>query len=80
MSAITISLPDGIHRKVEELAQADGLTLDQFVSSAVGEKLDSVLTLGYLESKAAQGDKEKFKAILAKVPDRDPLSGDRFDD
>lgn len=78
MSSITVRLPDSLHRKVKEVAMEDGVSMNQFISSAVGEKLSSVLTLNYLESRAKRGSREAFDRILAKVSDREPLENDRI--
>ncbi|MGB0334012.1 MAG: toxin-antitoxin system HicB family antitoxin [Opitutales bacterium] len=78
MSSITVRLPDSVHRKVKEVAKVDGVSINQFISSAVGEKLASVLTASYLEERAARGSREKFKKVLDKVPDREPLEGDEL--
>ena len=77
MSSITVRLPDSVHRKIKEVAKQDGISINQFISSAVGEKLASVLTLDYLEGRAAKADKKKFKAVLKKVSKRKPLEHDQ---
>jgi len=78
MSSITVRLPESLHRKAKEIAKADGVSLNQFISSAVGEKLSSVLTVSYLEKRGKSGDEKAFDRILAKVPERDPLDWDRL--
>ncbi len=78
MSSITVRLPDSVHRKVKEVAKVDGVSINQFISSAVGEKLASVLTASYLEERVKRGDREKFNKVLAKVPEREPLQEDRL--
>jgi hypothetical protein len=78
MSSITIRLPDSIHKKAKEVAKADGISLNQFISSAVGEKLSSILTLDYLKQRAALGSEGDFDRILDMVPDREPLEYDRL--
>lgn len=78
MSSITVRLPDSIHRKVKEVAKVDGVSINQFISSAVGEKLASVLTASYLEERAERGSREKFERVLKKVTDREPLDEDRL--
>jgi phosphate uptake regulator len=78
MSSITVRLPESLHRKVREIAKADGVSLNQFISSAVGEKLSSVLTLAYLEKRAERADSEAFDRILQKVPGRQPLEHDQL--
>jgi CO dehydrogenase/acetyl-CoA synthase gamma subunit (corrinoid Fe-S protein) len=78
MSSITVRLPDSVHRKIKEVAKQDGVSINQFICSAVGEKLTSVLTLDHLEQRAAAADKKKFKAVLKKVSRRTSLDHDRL--
>jgi uncharacterized protein (DUF1778 family) len=77
MSSITIRLPDSVHRKIKEVAKEDGISINQFISSAAGEKLASVLTASYLEKRASKGSKQKYQRVLAKVSKRAPLEYDQ---
>lgn len=78
MSTLSLRLPDSLHRKVRELAQEDGISINQFISTAVAEKLSALLTVEYLEERAKQGNREKFLAILDRVPDVPPEPGDEL--
>jgi hypothetical protein len=78
MSAMTLNLPESIQRRVEELAQRDGVSVDQFVATAVAEKLSALATVDYLAERAKRGSRDKFDAVLAKVPDREPEPHDRL--
>lgn len=69
MSALTVRLPNSLHAKVRELAARDDISVNQFIASAVGEKLASVLTVDYLRQEAAQGRREDFERFLRAVPD-----------
>ncbi|MBK1875673.1 toxin-antitoxin system HicB family antitoxin [Pelagicoccus mobilis] len=79
MSAITIRLPESLHRKLKEVAKRDGISLNQFISSAASEKLSAVLTLEYLQERADRGSDKAFREILGKVRDRPPLESDPLD-
>ena len=46
--------------------------MDYFVTFAVAEKMASIRTMDYLRERAVRGSREKFEALLAKVPDIDP--------
>ena len=70
MSALTIRLPNSVHQKVKELAARDEVSINQFIASAVSEKMASVLTLDYLKAEAAKGQCGDFDAYLKLVPDR----------
>ena len=76
MTALTIRLPDSVHRKIKELAARDGVSVNQFIASAAAEKMASVLTLDWLRAEAAQGRRDDFLAMLDRAPDVPPLPGD----
>ena len=69
MTALTIRLPTSLHAKIRELAAQDGISVNQFIASAAGEKLASILTVDYLRQEAAKGRREDFDRFLRAVPD-----------
>lgn len=78
MSALSLRLPNSLHRHIKEIAQQEGVSINQFISSAVSEKISAIMTEEYLEQRAQKADKKKFKAILDKVPNRQPIPGDEL--
>ena len=64
---------------MNELVNRDGISIDQFVSSAIAEKIAALLADGYLNERerAKRGSRAKYEAILAKVPDVEPEVYDR---
>ena len=76
MSALSLRLPESIHRHIREIAKKEGVSINQFISSAVSEKISAVMTEDYLEKRVKRAKKRDFRKILAKVPDRQPLPGD----
>lgn len=76
MSALTIRLPNSVHQKIKELAERDQISVNQFIASAAAEKMASVLTLDYLKSEAALGDRAGFVRFLDMVPDVPAAQGD----
>jgi len=79
MSTLSLRLPDSLHRRVRDLAQQEGISINQFISTAVAEKMAALMTVDYLEERARRGSREKFLAALAKVPDVAPDPGDELD-
>jgi hypothetical protein len=80
MSAIeNISIPESLLKQVRELAEREGVTLEQFISSAMAEKAAAWMTAQYLEQRAVRGDRQKFLKALSKVPDTDPEEQDRIE-
>ena len=78
MSTLSLRLPDSLHNRVRELAQQDGISINQFISTAVAEKLAALMTEEYLEKRGRRGSRDKFLAVLAKVPDVPPEPGDEL--
>ncbi|HEY1792908.1 MAG TPA: YlcI/YnfO family protein [Opitutaceae bacterium] len=78
MSAITVRLPASLHGQAKELAAADGASINNFIVSAVSEKIAARRTIGWLKQQAAaRGSPEKLLEILADAPDVPPIVEDR---
>ena len=77
MSALSLRLPNSLHKKLSDLARREGVSINQLVNSAVAEKMATLLTVEYLQERASRGARKKFEAILGKVPDREPEVMDR---
>jgi hypothetical protein len=74
-----VKLPEYLMKHVRELAEREGVSVDQFIASAVAEKASAWTTLDYLKIRAERGSREKFLAALAMVPDVEPDPKDRLD-
>ena len=72
MSTISLRVPDSLHKKVREIAKTDNISINQFINSALAEKIAAFLTQEYLEERAKRGSREKFDKVLSKVPDIPP--------
>ena len=78
MSALSLRLPKSLHAQLKELAQEEGISINQFVMLAVAEKVASISTIEYLEKRARRGNREKLLEILNKVHDVEPEPWDRL--
>ena len=78
MSALSLRLPESIHRHIREIARKEGVSINQFISSAVSEKISALMTEDYLENRGRRAKEKDFKKILAKVPSRKPLRRDEL--
>ena len=78
MSTVNLNLPESLYKQVCKLAQEDGISLNQFMATAVAEKVTALMTVEYLRDRAKRGRLEKFEAVLAKVPDVEPEPHDRL--
>ena len=78
MSALNLRLPDSIHRHIREIAKREGVSINQFISTAVSEKVSAILTEEYLSARASRAKEGALKRILDEVPDRPPLPEDQL--
>ena len=78
MSTLSLRLPVSLHRHLRVLAEREGVSINQIISSAVGEKVAALHTLDYLRERAKRGSRKAFEAVLAKVPDVEPPDFDQL--
>lgn len=78
MGALSLRLPESLHRKLGEVAKREGVSINQWISSAVAEKMSALLTEEYLRARAQAGSRKRFEAVLAKIPDVEPEVADRL--
>jgi hypothetical protein len=78
MSTVQVHLPDSLQQQLQALAERDGISIDQFIATAVAEKMAALLTETYLEERAKRGSRAKYEAALAQVPDVEPEPHDRL--
>ena len=76
MTTLNLTLPNSIQRHLQEMADLEGVPINQFVMSAVVEKISALTAEAYLGTRAGRAVPDAFRAILDKVPQRPPLEGD----
>ena len=76
MSTLSVRLPTSLHRQLRDLAGREGVSMNQLISSAVGEKLASLLTLDYLRERGLQGRRSAYDRVLRRVRDVAPEGRD----
>jgi len=54
----------------------DHVSINQFIASAIAEKITALETETYIKNRGESGSKDRFLKVLDKVKDREP---DRFD-
>lgn len=76
--AMSVRLPESLHREIKELAETEGISMNQFIAMAAAEKISSLKTVKYLDERAERGSREKFDRVLAKVSSREPEAEDKL--
>jgi len=78
MGALSLRLPESIHRHIREIAKAEGVSINQLISSAITEKISALMTEEYLKKRAERANIKDMETVLSKVADRSPLEGDEL--
>jgi uncharacterized protein (DUF1778 family) len=78
MSALNLRLPKYLHEQLREIAQEEGISVNQFVVLAVAEKVAALSTIEYLEKRAKRGSREKLLEMLKKAPAIEPEESDKL--
>jgi hypothetical protein len=76
MSAMSIRLPDALHRNARVYAEQEGVSVNQLIATALAEKLAALGAEDFLASRAQRASKAAFESALAQVPDVAPARGD----
>ncbi|MGB4592338.1 MAG: DUF6290 family protein [Coriobacteriia bacterium] len=76
MTTISLRLPESLHRKVRELAKSEDVSINQLITTALAEKMSALMTVDYLQERAARGDRARFERAMGKVRD---VESDRED-
>ena len=78
MSTLPLTLPQSLQEQVEILVQKEGISVSEFITLAVAEKLATLATADYLAEQAKRGSRDKLLAVLAKAPDVEPEAYDKL--
>ncbi|RLC00100.1 MAG: toxin-antitoxin system HicB family antitoxin [Deltaproteobacteria bacterium] len=78
MSTLSLRLPESIHNKLREISKKESVSINQFISSAISEKLSAFMTEEYISRRAQRGTRDKFLKALEQVPDVKPEVYDKL--
>ena len=78
MNTYSLELSNELLEEIQEIAQDSQLSLDQWVLSAIAQKLETERTKRIFQTYAKKADLDRFNAILAWVPDIEPIPGDEL--
>ena len=77
-SNYALRLPASLKQGAEQVAREDGTTLNQFIVSAVAEKLSAMKTAQYFADRAQRGDPQAALALLGRSGGQPPADDDRL--
>ena len=78
--AIALRLSPQLLDEARRVAEAEGIALDQFISTSIAEKLSALRTAEFFRQRAARADIPRALDILARAGrDNPPVPGDEIE-
>lgn len=78
-SNYALRLPTSLKRELESVARNDGTSLNQFIVTAVAEKLATLRTTDFFAERVARGDVAAALEVMDRAGGEAPRDGDRID-
>jgi hypothetical protein len=75
-STYPLRLPHSIKAEVERLAKQDGISINQFIATAVAEKLSAMRTAEFFADRRARADFPAFDRLMRRHGGEGPGSDD----
>ena len=75
-SNYALRLPASLKREVEKVAREDGTSLNQFIVTAVAEKLSALRTADFFEERRARANVDAALEIMRRKRGEAPRDGD----
>jgi hypothetical protein len=75
----SLRLPASVMRLAKETAEREGVSLNQFIASAVAEKLSAMRAVDFFRDRARMADRAVFERLLARTGPFPPREGDEID-
>jgi len=75
-----LRLQTSLLKEARRLAAREGASVNQFINTAVAEKIASLRTLQYLRDRAARGNPAEAIALLNRLGGEPPRPGDEIEE
>jgi hypothetical protein len=73
-----LRLPRSLKEAVVKAAERDGISMNQFITLAVAEKLAALDTIRFFEERSSRADLDRFRQILNRAGGEAPQPGDEL--
>lgn len=78
MSNYPLRLPETLMEDAREMADAQGVSINQFLATLIAERIGELKALRHVRQRIGRANPASAAAVLALVPDRAPLVGDEM--
>lgn len=73
-----LRLPQSLKAAVAKAAERDGISINQFITMAVAEKVAALETVQFFEQRRARADMTRFRQLLSRKGGESPRAGDEL--
>ncbi len=77
-AAYALRLPKSLKKAVEQLSREEGTSINQFVASAVAEKVSALKTAEFFAARRGRADLRAFDRIMSRKRGEKPREGDEI--
>jgi len=77
-AVLQLRLPRSIKDYAKRLAERDGISMNQFIATAVAEKLSAMETAEFFESRARRANMKLFDDVMTRGRGEPPRKGDEL--
>jgi hypothetical protein len=74
----SMELPDALFEEARVMAESAQVSLEEWISGAIVQKVEWEKTQRVFQQYAAKADFVRFDALMARVPDVEPMPGDEL--
>jgi hypothetical protein len=78
VSTYPLRLPVSIKAEAERLAAQDGSSFNQFVATAVAEKIAALRTAEFFTGRKGKGNRDAFRRLMTRDGGEPPQPGDEL--
>jgi len=75
-----LRMPKSLKEAVERLSREDRTSINQFVTTAIAEKVSALQTARFFEDRKARADFKAFDKIMKRKGGKPPRAGDALPD
>lgn len=77
-AAYALRLPVSLKENLAQVAEKEGISINQFITLAVAEKLAVIETARFFNERAARADMDAFRRLLDRQGGEPPRAGDEL--
>lgn len=78
-STYPLRLPNSIKAEVERLAKQDGVSINQFIATAVAEKISAMRTVDFFSERRDRADFAAFDRLMRREGGEPPRADDSIE-